>query len=214
MLYSVSELKKDIRIVLDQNMTSEQLFESGDIDTLSLEEIIESKIVDAARLVETNAPLYLIDGGKQFNGSIDWDSAHGYGSGRILLPDDFMRLVSFMMSDWDYPVSAALTEDDPEYAMQRSRYPGIKGNPQRPIVAITTHPAGQVLEFYSGTAGESVYVRRAQYLPMPEIKDDMIDLCVKLRRSIVYRAASLVATAIGQADLAAALLNTCNELMS
>ena len=53
MLYSVSELKKDIRIVLDQNMTSEQLFESGDIDTLSLEEIIESKIVDAARLVET-----------------------------------------------------------------------------------------------------------------------------------------------------------------
>ena len=184
MLYSVSELKKDIRIVLDQNMTSEQLFESGDIDTLSLEEIIESKIVDAARLVETNAPLYLIDGGKQFNGSIDWDSAHGYGSGRILLPDDFMRLVSFMMSDWDYPVSAALTEDDPEYAMQRSRYPGIKGNPQRPIVA------------------------------MPEIKDDMIDLCVKLRRSIVYRAASLVATAIGQADLAAALLNTCNELMS
>lgn len=213
MQYSVSELKEDIRIVLDQNMTSEQLFQTGDIDTLSLEEIIESKIVDAARLVEGTAPLHLLDGGKHFGDSVDWDSAHGYGSGRILLPDDFMRLVSFMMSDWDYPVSVAITEDDPEYAMQRSRYPGIKGNPQRPVVAITTQPAGQVLEFYSCTAGDSVYVRRAQYLPIPAIVDGSIDLCEKLRRAIVYRAANLVASVIGQTDVAAALLNTCNELM-
>lgn len=52
MRYEVSELKREIRIALDQNMTSSQLLATGDIDTLSLEEIIESKIVDAARIVE------------------------------------------------------------------------------------------------------------------------------------------------------------------
>lgn len=213
MLYSVSELKEDIRIALDQNMTSEQLFETGDIDTLSLEEIIESKIVDAARLVEGTAPSYLLNGGKAFGDSISWDSAHGYGSGRILLPDDFLRLVSFQMSDWDYPVTLPITEDDPAYAMQRSRYPGIKGNPQRPVVAITMQPAGQVLEFFSCMAGESVYIRRAQYIPIRTIEDGMIDLCEKLRRPIVYRAAQLVATSIGDTEAATALLNISNELM-
>lgn len=213
MIYSVSELKKDIRIVLDQNMTSEQLFETGDIDTLSLEDIIESKIVDAARLVEGTAPSHLLDGSKAFGDSVNWDSIHGYGSGRILLPDDFLRLVSFQMSDWDYPVSVALTEDDPAYAMQRSRYPGIRGNPQKPVVAIITQPAGQVLEFFSCTAGESVYVRRAQYIPLRKIEDGSVELCEKLYRPIVYRAANLVASAIGQTEPAAAMLNTCNELM-
>ena len=61
MRYEVSELKREIRIALDQNMTSSQLLATGDIDTLSLEEIIESKIVDAARIVENQAPSYLLD---------------------------------------------------------------------------------------------------------------------------------------------------------
>ena len=111
MLYQVEALKTDIRIALDQNMTSDQLFDTGDIDTLSLEDIIESKIADAARIVENGAPRHLLEGGKNFGDSISWDSAVGYGSGRILLPDDFMRLVSFQMSDWSRPCTVAITED-------------------------------------------------------------------------------------------------------
>ena len=44
MIYDVNELKREIRIALDQNKTSDQLLTSGDIDTLSMEEIIESKM--------------------------------------------------------------------------------------------------------------------------------------------------------------------------
>ena len=40
MIYDVNELKREIRIALDQNKTSDQLLTSGDIDTLSMEEII------------------------------------------------------------------------------------------------------------------------------------------------------------------------------
>lgn len=165
----IENIKRDIRIALDQNMVSTQLISTADIDTLTLDDIIESKIEDAARLVMRDAPLHLLDGGKAFGESISWFSREGIGGGYIRLPSDFLRLVSFQMSDWSYPVNIAITEDHPLYPLQSSRYAGIKGNPQRPVVALSSQPIGLVLEFYSCSAGEGVYVKRATYLPIPKI---------------------------------------------
>ena len=122
MNYNVAELKQDIRIVLDQNNTSAQLISTEDIDTLTLEEIIESKIVDAARIVQRDAPSHLLDGGTVFPSAsqvVSWDSQAGYGPGSVPLPEDFLRLVCFKMSDWDHPVYTPIYEDDPLYKMQR-----------------------------------------------------------------------------------------------
>lgn len=212
MTYKITDLKREIRIALDQNMVSDQLLAVDDIDTLSLEDIIESKIIDAARVVESNAPSYLLDGGKAFAQSIGWKSRIGIGSGYTHLPDDFLRLISFQMSDWSYAVTVAITETDPLYALQSSRYPGIRGCPQKPVVAITTQPIGQVLEFYSCTGGSGVYVKRARYIPIRQIRNGDIELCEKLKPAIVYYAAYLTALSINQTDLATVLLNTCNEL--
>lgn len=148
MFYLLDNLKKSIRIALDQNNSSDLLVGIGDIDTLTLEEIIASKIVDAVRIVTADAPSYLLEGGKPFAERIAWESQPGYGCGWTLLPDDFLRLVCFKMSDWSYAVTDAVTEDSQAYRMQRSRFPGIRGNPERPVVAITSQPAGQVLEFF------------------------------------------------------------------
>ena len=54
---------EEIRVILDQNKVSTQLLDAGDIDTLTLDEIIRSKIVDATRVVVLNAPNHLLDGG-------------------------------------------------------------------------------------------------------------------------------------------------------
>lgn len=223
MNYAVASLKAEIRVALDQNMTSDQLISSSDIDTLSLEEIIESKIPDAARMVEIEAPHHLLGGGKTFGTSITWydgegsgsgsGSGEGYGSGNTKLPDDFLRLVSFQMSDWSYPCTNAITDQDPLYAAQFSRFPGIKGNPQKPVVAISVQPTGTYLEFFSCTQGSGVSVKRAHYIPIPTISDGNIDICPKLSRAIVYRAAHLVAAEIGDANAAAALLQASNNLM-
>lgn len=62
MFYLLDNLKKSIRIALDQNNSSDLLVGIGDIDTLTLEEIIASKIVDAVRIVTADAPSYLLDG--------------------------------------------------------------------------------------------------------------------------------------------------------
>lgn len=206
-------MKREIRIALDQDKTSDQLITIGDIDTLSMEDMIESKICDAARIVHSHAPSYLLDGGKAFGESIGWKSRVGYGMGFIHLPDDFLRLVTFQMSDWTRAVTVAIDETDPLYAQQQSRYAGVRGNPQKPVVAITMQPIGQVLEFYSCTAGAKVYLKRARYIPIPRIENGCIELCEKLKSAVVYYTAYLVALSTGQNDLATSMSNIANELI-
>jgi hypothetical protein len=212
MNYSVEDLVKAARVAMDRNNNSQPLAALGDVDTLMVDEIIESKVEDAARLVESSAAHYLLDDGQPLSTSIEWEGQPGYGAGRINLPQDFMRLVTFRMSDWYKPVTEAITEDDPTYPMQSSPYAGVRGNPERPVVAITHGAAGQVLEFYSCQSGPGVRVHVARYLPIPTIKDGYIDLCPKLERAVVYRLASMTCAIIGASDLAALLLGTSNEL--
>ena len=212
MEYNVSDIVREAKVALDENVDSTALSGLGDVDTLKLDEIIESKVVAAARIIETNAPAHLLDSGRAFGESIGWDGQPGYGAGYIHLPDDFMRLVCFQMSDWDYAVTAAITEDSPQYQMQRSRFAGVRGNPQKPVVAITAQPIGLVLEFYSCYSGEDAFIKKARYIPIPRIKNGKIDLCEKLRRAVVYYAAYLAALSLGNGDAAAAMLATAREL--
>lgn len=212
MNYSVEDLVKAARVAMDRNNNSTPLVELGDIDTLTVDEIISSKVEDAARLVESGAAHELLDAGENFDASIEWEGQPGYGAGRINLPQDFMRLVTFRMSDWFMPVTEAITEYDPTYPMQSSPYAGVRGNPQRPVVAITHGTSGQVLEFYSCQGGPGVRVHVARYLPIPKVRDGYIDLCPKLERAVVYRLASMTCAIIGASDLAALLLGTSNEL--
>lgn len=212
MEYNVSDIVLEAKVALDENVDSSALSGLGDVDTLKLDEIVESKVVDAARIIESNAPAHLLDSGKAFGESIGWDGQPGYGAGYIHLPDDFMRLVCFQMSDWDYAVTLAITEDSPQYQMQRSRFAGVRGNPQKPVVAITSQPIGLVLEFFSCYSGENAFIKKARYIPMPRIRNGKIELCEKLRRAVVYYTAYLAALSLGDGDAAAALLATAREL--
>ena len=219
--YSVEELVKEVRVALDENATSEQLSGFGDSETLTLDAIIESKIEGAAKVTELNAPFHLLDGGEGFcdsenpiaDNSVAWASGEvGIGYGVAKLPDDFLRLVSFKMSDWDYAVTTAITESDPRYAMQHSRYGGIKGNPQRPVVAVVQRPSGLCLQFFTCRGGAEVTVEIAQYIPIPRIADGKISVCEKLKPAIVYYAAYQTALTLGSSELAAALLLMAKEL--
>lgn len=212
MEYNVSDIVLEAKVALDENVSSTALSGLGDVDTLKLDEIVESKIVDAAMVIEQNAPSYMLDSGKAFGESIGWDGQPGYGAGYIHLPDDFMRLVCFQMSDWDYAVTIAITEDSPQYQMQRSRFAGVRGNPQKPVVAITSQPIGLVLEFFSCYSGEGAFIKKARYIPIPRIKNGKIDLCEKLKRAVVYYTAYLAALSLGNGDAAAAMLATAKEL--
>lgn len=202
MIYQLADIARDVRIALDQNNTSEQLLSTGDIDTLSLDEIIRSKIEEAARRVETVAPVHLLEEGHSFGDAIYWEQ---YESGWVLLPDDFMRLIAFKMSDWERTVYAAISADDPTYLKQSSRYKGIRGNIQKPVCAIVNRAEGKALEFYSCNS-TNAHVSRASYLPFPKVDEDGgIDVSEKCYTAVVYMAAALTLLTFGEADKASAM---------
>lgn len=201
MIYKLTEIARDVRIAIDQNMTSEQLLATDDIETLSLEDIIRSKIVEAVRRVETAAPVHFLEEGHDFGDAVYWGDLE---SGWVLLPDDFMRLIAFRMSDWERTVYAAISVDDPLYAKQSSRYKGIRGNVQKPVCAVVNRAEGKALEFYSCNS-EDAFVSRASYLPYPHIdEDDGIDISERCYTAVVYTVAALVLTTYGEADKASA----------
>lgn len=218
MTYDIEELKREIRVCLDQNMVSTPLTVLGDVDmdTLSLDDMIESKIADATLFIEREAPRYMLDGGKPFSGDIAWEESpweEDYKKGRIALPDDFIRLISFKMSDWQRAVTDVISEDDPRYEQMQSRFPGIAGSPQSPVCALAhDSESGDnrlVLEFCS--SAEESKVSRAMYLPMPVIDGTEIDISEKLKDAVVYYAAYLTAMGIGQEN-AEYFLNTSRTL--
>lgn len=193
---------RDVRICLDQNMTSEQLLQDDDVDTLALDDIVRSKILEAVVRVHTNAPTYLLEQGHNFGDAVYWGDLE---SGWVLLPQDFMRLIVFEMSDWEAAVYTAISTTDPKYELQRQRIKALRGTAQKPVCAIATRPEGRVLEFYS-CKSEDAYVRRAQYLPYPKIdKDEGIDICERCYTGVIYAAASLVLLTLGEAEKSSAL---------
>ena len=196
MRYNLEDIKEAVRVVLDENQASDNIME--DCDTLSLDELILSKIGEAARDVLLTAPVHMLDPGNNFADAIAWEGECGKGAGWTILPDDFLRLIAFKMSDWERPVYAAILPADAEYALQKSRFAGLRGSRQRPVCAIVTRPQGLVLEFYSCAGGADVNVEMAIYQPMPRIEEEGINIPEKCYRSVVYKVAGLTAISVGR----------------
>lgn len=201
---------REVRVALDQNMTSGQLLREEDADTLSLDDIVRSKIVEAVVRVHSNAPARLLEEGHNFGDAVFWND---HESGWVLLPQDFMRLIVFEMSDWERGVYEAISPEDPRYALQRQRVKALRGTAQRPVCAIVTRPEGKALEFYS-CKSEDAHVRRGVYLPYPKIdRNDGIEICERCHTAVVYAAASLVSMSLGETEKASALAEISNSAL-
>lgn len=210
MIVQAEDMARDVRIAIDMNHNSTPLLAEGDPDTESIDDIIRAKLVDAVRMVEMEAPAKLLEQGHQFGEYITWAED---GKGWTILPDDFMRLVVFKMSDWSYSISDAITQDDPIYNQQFSKYKGVSGNPEKPVVAIVNRAEGQVLEFFS-CKDDTATVEQAVYIPMPSIDDNGgIDVSEKCYKAAVYRAAALALASVGD-QLTTTMIELSKSLLS
>lgn len=210
MVYTAEEIARDVRVALDLNDVPTQLVLDADIETLTTEEVIRSKIGDAAVRVLSEAPPTLLDGGHGFADSVFWGAG---GCGWTLLPSDFLRLIVFEMSDWEKPVTSPISEFDAAYTLQRSRHKGLRGTPQLPVCAVVMRPEGKALEFYA-CADDTAYVRRALYQPYPkEDEYEGWDIPERCYRAVVYMTAALTAQALGDADKAAVLTQQSSAAM-
>ena len=90
-----------------------------------------------------------------------------YGVARLDLPDNFLRLVSLKLSDWQRPLSE-ISSDPATLAMQASDIDGIKGSPQRPVAIIDIDAFGtKQLKLFSTSSGSRL--EHAFYVPVPEV---------------------------------------------
>lgn len=203
-------MARDVRVAIDANIDNAPLLVEEDVDTLRLDDIIVSKLADAVRLVEMEAPINMLEQGHQFGEAVTWRDG---GKGWVLLPDDFMRLVVFKMSDWLHGVSDAISQSDPAYQRQFSKWKGVSGNPERPVVAIVNRAEGNILEFFSCNDSTAT-VDQAVYIPFPNIDENGgIDVSEKCYRSAVYRAAALSLSSIGDQQGASTMAEISRSLL-
>lgn len=206
--YAVSELVKEVKVLLDRNQESAGLLTPTDSDTLSQGELIQSKIVDAARIILKDAPSSMLDG-KTFDGlNTAWAETNGAYVGTVYLPSDMIRLLNVKASDWNRSAEI-ITEEDDAYKIQCSRF-GVRGNPERPIAALIHNSGNRYLELFTSKSNTATV--SLTYVGMPFISEGNIDLPETLKDSIVYMAGYLTCISLGDTDTASGLLGVARKL--
>lgn len=206
--YAVSELVKEVKVLLDRNQESAGLLTPTDSDTLSQGELIQSKIVDAARIILKDAPVSMLDG-KTFDGlNTVWAETNGAYVGTVYLPSDMIRLLDVKVSDWNRSAEI-ITEEDDAYKIQCSRF-GVRGNPERPIAALIHNSGNRYLELFTSKSNAATV--SLTYVGIPFISEGNIDLPETLKDSIVYMAGYLTCISLGDTDTASGLLGVARKL--
>ncbi len=211
--YSVNTLVRDVRIAIDNNESSTPLVGISDTDQLSVDTLVRSMVLPAARLVLSQCSPLLIDNWSEMPQVLRTGLTTGTPYKAIVTIPNFFRLGAFTLGGWR-GAPEYIECSDPRYQQLCSKWGGVGGTKNKPVVVFVPKKDGSmVLEIYDGGSGGST-VRSGGYLPNPSISGDNIDLPSKLYDAVVLMCGSLVCNAVGDADLGKALLSHSQELMN
>ena len=206
--YAVSDLVKEVKVLLDRNQESAGLLTPDDTDTLSQAELIESKIVDAARIILSDAPEDMVEGTLCTN-EVTWEDSNGYYVGKMILPIDMLRILSVKAEDWTRSATI-ISESDDAYKYQNCKY-GVRGNPERPIAAIVHTTNGKSIELYTSKKQNATLA--FIYVQVPSVTTEKkIVLPSTLKDSIIYMAGYLTCISLGDTDTASGFLGVARKL--
>ena len=122
----------------------------------------------------------------------------------LVLPSDFLRLVTLQMSDWDRPIQTLVNEDSAEYRKQRNRY--LRGTNTKPIGALVHQNGNAMVELYSCTSNVATMMF-GQYIPEPKLQayngDKYVGICEPLRDPCLNQITAHVLRCIGRVQEAA-----------
>lgn len=210
----VSDLVKKVRVVMNENSESKSLLAAEDVETLALDDLIKSKIVAAAREIETRAPMHMVTAQRNSVPQLENFSLKeqdGSYVGVVDVPYYVMRLLAVKMSDWERN-ARLITEEDAAYAQQKSKWTGVRGSTERPVAALVHGESGELqLELYSCKSDKAT-LERCSYISWPTISEGKIELCERLVEPIVYMTAALTVLTLGDGNTAAGLQSTAYAL--
>ena len=174
----------------------------GDVNTSDPLNLLINAILDeAAERVLLNAPLHILDPVKS-------DVAEGTPetvdnkTGYIVLADNFLRLVSLKMVEWQRPVMYAMKQTDPEYAVQKNKW--VRGGIAKPKAAFATRTLTvgettaqkRVIEYYSVISSHAI--EWLYYIQETSAQDLQINLIAPL----TWMAAGMILQITERTDLA------------
>jgi predicted transposase len=102
--------------------------------------------------------------------------------GTITLPTDFLRLVSFSMSDWQQPVTSFAIQGDEIAKKQANKY--LRGGVAKPVAVLSKNSSGYSATYYSTNAEthsvtEFLYIKKADATEVSDSQliDAMVWIC-------------------------------------
>lgn len=211
-----------VRVTLDENRRESGYLEDNP-DNLELDGIIRSKTEEAARLVCLSAPAGLLEP-EPMPVPDAAQYAETDGSGYVVLPPDFLRMVSFRLVTWNRDVTSFVAKDSREGLMQKCLF--TRGTPLKPVCVLAHDMAGnRILEYYTagilcGTESPEKCHRidRALYVRIPKIvlcaDVEMISLSPLLLEVTVNYCAALTEHSRGNEEAAKMFLGLAASSMN
>lgn len=196
MLYPMADIINSVRILMneDVNLPGVPVFDATSLD---LDTLVRKNITDAVRTIHLTAPTHLLEGSM-----IDATPVKNQdGSGYILLPDNFMRLVIFQMEGWKRPVTRPITDQHPDYILQKNRY--VRGGTDKPVCVVSTNRTGKnILEYYSLPGSVAIHtLKQALYMPYPIIESEKINISQRLLSAALFQCVALIYTAFKETNI-------------
>lgn len=194
-----------VKTLIDEISSSDSLIiDVGVEDNNPIDQIVESLLDESALELLMKAPFYRLDI-TSFDAdpvADEYDTATGY----ISLPDDFLRLVYFRMSDWLRPVTELAIKGDALSLRQYNKH--IRGGVARPVGVLSKNGEGMIVEYYSTNAkqhqvADFQYIRRVCAEQIPS----------QLTDSLCWICAGKTLTVMGRADIAKTAYDNAQSLM-
>lgn len=199
----LTAFKARVRKVLDMDNIPE-LIMADDTDAATLDAIIEGNAVPAAREIVSLAPVRTLAPYKKNSSGLtkEFVQSNGLYVVKSTLPDDFFRPVCIKMKSWERPAKI-ITDDSVEYALQSSKWAGLRGNPEAPVAVLvkSSGSCGYRLELYSSKSNTDGLEDFA-YVPLPAVSGTELNIPARVEDAVVYACASLTADTFGNASLA------------
>ena len=179
-------------------------------DTKALDRHIDALLPDAVLLVQRNKGRGMLNPKSVLPVAVPTEN-EGEGTGYILLPDDFVKLVSLRMAGWSRPCARLYPADSRMALMQHSRYTRSGG--VRPVCSEDVLPTGKrCLRYWWLPKGQQPMVEHLVYEARYDAAEGLSGDDEALHKAVAYYCAALLMNVFGRGDMAAVFMNTAASI--
>ena len=219
---AIADIIKSVRTILDHNLSSTELEDLTEVQTLDLDTLIRDSVRPAAMQLMQMVPVELADvKNVQAQGRTEIRPDGSIVIQPIVppvtipIPDDYLRFVSCKTGEWDYPLTRLSEAGSREHMRQYGEFGGLKATAHKPVAVIAPSSngteGGMEIILYGGRNGHQAEV---SYIGMPYMDDTSIEIGVRLYDPLCYIIAALACECLKDTQKSQYMIQTARSLMT